>query len=147
MLKEYTNLTSVFLWAGCIIAISFMESWLKFRAPGVTVPVGLSIGKLVFNALNKIEWMFAAVILVNYLLDKREMSTGIILWFVLAFWFVIVQTFWLLPALDARANAVITGKTVAPSSLHRYYVAAEVIKLGSLFVLGFQLFKVFVGSN
>lgn len=46
-------LTSVFLWSGCIIAISFMESWLKFRAPGVTLPIGLSIGKLVLRHLTK----------------------------------------------------------------------------------------------
>ena len=42
-----------FLWIGFICAISFMETRLKFRAPGVTLPIGLSIGKLVFRALNK----------------------------------------------------------------------------------------------
>lgn len=36
-------LLSVLVWSGCIVAISFMESWLKFRAPGVTLPTGLSI--------------------------------------------------------------------------------------------------------
>lgn len=146
MLKEYIILTSVFLWTGCIIAISFMESWLKFRAPGVTVSIGLSIGKLVFNALNKMEWLFAVVILVNYILNKQEMASGIIVWFGIAFCFLLVQTFWLLPALDARANAVISGKTLAPSPLHWYYVTGEFIKLSSLFVLGFQLFKEFVGG-
>jgi hypothetical protein len=97
MVKQCIILTSVYLWAGCIIAISFMESWLKFRAPGVTVPTGLSIGKLVFNALNKMEWMFALVILVNYILNKQEMGMGIIVWFSIVFWFLLVQTFWLLP--------------------------------------------------
>lgn len=53
MVSQYIMLLSVFVWCGCIIAISFMESWLKFRAPGVTLRIGLNIGKLVFNALNK----------------------------------------------------------------------------------------------
>ena len=44
-----------FIWAGFVCAISFMEAWLKFRAPGVTLPVGLSIGRLIFSALNKVE--------------------------------------------------------------------------------------------
>ena len=51
-----------FIWAGFIGAISFMESWLKFRAPNLTMPVGLGIGKLVFSALNKVEWALAIVI-------------------------------------------------------------------------------------
>lgn len=94
MVKQYIMLTSVFLWSGCIIAISFIESWLKFRAPGVTVPIGLSIGKLVFNALNKMEWLFAVIILVNYILNKQEIGTGITVWFGIAFCFLLVQTFW-----------------------------------------------------
>lgn len=92
------------------------------------------------------EWLFASVVLINYILNKHEIVMSIVVWFGIAFSFLLVQTFWLLPALDARTNAVISGKTLAPSSLHWYYVAAEVIKLSSLFVLGFQLFKEFVGK-
>ncbi len=60
----------VFMWMGFICAISFMEAWLKFRAPGVTVPIGLGIGKLVFGALNRVEWVFALVILSIWLLGR-----------------------------------------------------------------------------
>lgn len=58
-------LVAIFLWSGCILTISFMESWLKFRAPGVILPIGLSIGKMMFNTLNKIEWFFAATIVIT----------------------------------------------------------------------------------
>ena len=144
MVKEYIMLTAVLLWSGCVIAISFMESWLKFRATGITVPVGLSIGKLVFGALNKMEWVFAAIILVSYFFNESTIHSSIIGWFAIAFASLIVQTTWLLPALDARAVAVINGKKLPPSSLHWYFVTAEVIKLTSLLVLGFQLFKEFI---
>lgn len=146
MVRQYLMLMAVFVWSGCIIAISFTESWLKFRAPGVTVPIGLGIGKLVFNVLNKMEWLFAAVLLVIYIISKQEVGTSIIVWFGIVVWFLIVQTFWLLPALDARANAVISGKALAPSSMHWYFVVAEIIKLSALFTLSFRLFKVFVAK-
>ena len=46
------------VWTGMIAGISFLETPLKFRAPGVTLPLGLGIGQLVFRALNKTEWAF-----------------------------------------------------------------------------------------
>ena len=144
MVKQYIMLLAVLIWSGCVVAISFMESWLKFRASGVTLPIGLSIGRLVFNALNKMEWFFAAVLLVGYFLNKAQINTFSIVLFALAVCLLVMETFWLLPALDARANIVISGKPVAASSLHWYFVVAEVIKLGALLTLGFQLFKVFV---
>lgn len=54
----------IFFWCGCVTAISFLEAWLKFRAPGVTVPIGLGVGRLVFAALNKLEWALAIASLV-----------------------------------------------------------------------------------
>ncbi|MFT4087805.1 MAG: hypothetical protein QM658_11780 [Gordonia sp. (in: high G+C Gram-positive bacteria)] len=43
----------VFLWLGMVAAISFLEAPLKFQAPGITVPLGLGIGRLVFRALTR----------------------------------------------------------------------------------------------
>jgi hypothetical protein len=34
-----------FVWLGMVLAISFLEAPLKFRAPGVTLPIGLAIGR------------------------------------------------------------------------------------------------------
>jgi hypothetical protein len=36
------------VWLGMVLAISFLEAPLKFRAPGVTLAVGLGIDRLVF---------------------------------------------------------------------------------------------------
>jgi hypothetical protein len=141
--KQYVMMSAVLVWSGCIIAISFMESWLKFRAPGVTLPIGLGIGKLVFNALNKMEWFFAAVILISYFFNKPQVDTLSLMLFALALVLLLIQTFWLLPMLDARANIVISGKELQSSSLHWYFVVAEVIKVGSLLILGLRLFRSF----
>ena len=128
-----------FLWSGFICAISFMESWLKFRAPGVTMPIGLSIGKLVFNALNKVEWFFAILISICLFLLRNEISSMPALWLIVIVAILVTQTAWLLPALNNRAKAVISGKTLPRSMLHWYFVIAEVIKLVSLILFGFSL--------
>ena len=129
-----------FTWIGFVSAISFMEAWLKFQAPGVTLSVGLNIGRLVFNALNKVEWVFAitALILVyagGELIFKR---TLILLIPILV---LLLQTFWLLPALDHRALLQIGGTAVGSSKLHFYYVGGEVIKVISLILFAFKILK------
>jgi hypothetical protein len=50
-----------FVWLGMVLAISFLEAPLKFRAPNVTLQIGLGIGRLVFRALNTVEVVFAIV--------------------------------------------------------------------------------------
>ena len=52
-----------FVWLGMVLAISFLETPLKFRAPGITVPLGLGIGRLVFRALNTVEVVLAAALI------------------------------------------------------------------------------------
>lgn len=54
-----------FLWLGMVLAISFLEAPLKFRAPGVTIPIGLGIGRMVFRALNRAEIALTAAIAVT----------------------------------------------------------------------------------
>lgn len=139
--KDPLIIVAVFLWIGFVAAISFMESWLKFRAPGVTMPVGLSIGRLVFNALNKAEWIFAIAIFAGFMISKQNLFSSDILLFYLAFILLNLQTFWLLPALDKRAEMHIKGMETGPSLLHIYYVAMEVIKVVSLFIFGIKQFK------
>ncbi|MES2394881.1 MAG: hypothetical protein V4549_02710 [Bacteroidota bacterium] len=134
--------TATFLWIGFVCAISFMEAWLKFRAPGTTVPLGLGIGRLVFNALNKVEWIFAIAIIVNIIwLGSIELWEWQNLLIIIPFALLLIQTFWLLPALDTRAELHIQRQTVPPSNLHFYYVGMEIIKTICLATFGLSLFK------
>ena len=139
--KVIIALVAVFLWIGFLGAISFMEAWLKFRAPGVTVALGLGIGKLVFYALNKMEWIFAAAIMLNILLYKNKVVNRNMLFLIIPVILLIVQTAWMLPALDARADAHIAGNIPAASNLHLYYIGAEVLKLICLLFFGITLFE------
>ncbi len=133
-------LAAVFIWIGFVCAISFLEAWLKFRAPGITVPLGLGIGRLVFNALNKVEWVLAIIMIVNIFMSKGWTFTSTDLIYFVPLVIVMLQSFWLLPALDIRAELHIQGQHVPSSLLHIYFIIAEVVKVAILFILGYSFY-------
>lgn len=134
-----------FLWIGFVGAISFMEAWLKFRAPGITVPLGLGIGRLVFSALNKVEWCLAIIIFISLLLNKGiSLLRTDNLFYLIPVLILIIQTFWLLPALDSRAELHIQGADVPASNLHFVYVGLELLKIISLSAFGILLYKIII---
>ena len=53
------------LWLGLIVGISLIEAPLKFTAPGITIPLGLGIGRRVFFAMNMVEIALAAVLVLS----------------------------------------------------------------------------------
>lgn len=130
-----------FVWIGFVCAISFMESWLKFRAPNVTLSIGLGIGRIIFKALNRVEMLLSLIIFINLLLSGEQLLTLRNLAFFIPLLIVLLQAFWLLPALDARAELRMQNATPPPSNLHFYYIGTEVLKVASLFMFGISLFK------
>lgn len=135
MAIKLIKLAIPFIWFGMIVAISFMEAPLKFQAPGITLPLGLGIGRLVFQMLNRIEMVMAIILAAAFLVDRRGRGLPFYLFLgvaaILAF-----QTLWLLPVLDARADMVIAGETPPGSSEHIVYIVVETIKSLTLLVMG-----------
>lgn len=127
-------LAITFIWAGFLAAISFMEAPVKFTAPSLTLAIGLDVGRHVFAALNKAEWFFTGIS--AFLLFKTKPAWGSKMVWVGVYVILFVQTFWLLPALDARALVYITGNTPPASHLHISYIIIEAIKLAGLIVAG-----------
>lgn len=131
-----------FIWIGFVCAISFMEAWLKFQAPGITLELGLGIGKLVFNALNKVEWALAIIIIIHTFLSRQSIFKGKYLLISLVVFILTIQSFWLLPALFERANMHIEAQSVSSSSFAHYtYIAVEVIKIIALTLFGVSLLR------
>src|SRR5699024_11214387 len=64
------------IWIGLIIGISFIEAPLKFTAPGITIPLGLGIGRRVFLAMNIVEVVVAIVLLIALLCMSRSTTRG-----------------------------------------------------------------------
>lgn len=132
---------AVFIWIGFVCSISFMEAWLKFKAPGITLPLGLGIGKLVFNTLNKVEWFLAVIVFLNIIFAKYEFISLKNLAYFIPLITLALQTFWLLPELNARADLYISGQTVPESNIHFIYIILELMKVICLFIYGFTLIK------
>jgi hypothetical protein len=124
-----------FIWFGLVGGISFLETPLKFRAPNITLPLGLGIGRIVFSALNKVELALAALLLLSFFFARPETKFALFFYGIITF-LLILQTVWLLPALNARAAAVISESFAASSSTHFIYIAFEAIKFILLPVLG-----------
>lgn len=114
-----------------IIGLSFMETPLKFLAPGITTPLGLGIGRLVFIALSIAGWVVLIVLTAMAQARPRESKRGWLL--IAAMWCVmIVESFVIRPALAARSDVIISGGDPGDSWLHYGYIAAELVLLAVL---------------
>ena len=141
-LAAVAQLAVPFIWLGMVLAISFLETPLKFRAPGITVPLGLGIGRLVFRALNAAELVLAVTLTVALLaVNAGEVNLGGATTTVLiAIWtLLLVQVAVLRPRLDRRAHQLIYGQNPPRSHQHLAYVAAECAKVVLLATLGILL--------
>ena len=141
MNRKIIQIAVAFIWCGMLLGISFLEAPLKFQAPNVTLGLGLGIGRLVFFALNKFEIAFALILLVTFLMDRRSIGKFALGSFAAVVLILVLQTVWLLPSLDARAELVISGAAAPFSMTHYYYIGFEVIKLLLVFALGVSLTK------
>lgn len=125
------------VWLGMVIAISFLEAPLKFRAPGITVPLGLGIGRLVFRALNIAEAVLALIVLVGLALAAWP-AAGF--WLLAAILILVVQLAVVRPVLQRRSNRVLAGETSGKRSrMHRVYPALEAFKVVALLAGGLLL--------
>lgn len=140
-IKKLIPIAAVYMWIGFVGSISFMEAWLKFRAPGVTLEIGLGIGRLVFGYLNKVEWAFAILILICITSTCHTIKTAKNLFYFFSLLILTIQTFYLLPLLDDRALQYINHLNPSPSKLHMFYIILEFIKTLGLFAFGIKQFE------
>jgi hypothetical protein len=144
--SQRVGVTIPILWLGFVLSISFMEAWLKFQAEGVTQVIGLSIGRLVFGVLNKVELFFMIALLFSTLKAygfkiNKTLKTILISLLVI----LLAQTFYLLPILDQRAVMIIDGTTPDSTYLHFYYVFLELLKVILLVVFSHQMLSKYKG--
>jgi hypothetical protein len=133
-LGDSVSVAAAFVWLGMVLAISFLEAPLKFRASGITLPLGLGIGRLVFRALNGCEAVLAGALLVGSVLG-RSPAVRLTLATALAV-VLLVLVVGLRPWLDRRAQAIIAGANRTPSRGHGSYIVVEVVTVALLLAAG-----------
>jgi hypothetical protein len=124
----------IMLWAGVLIGVSFLAAPAKFKAPTLTLPVAIDVGRQEFGTLNLAEILLAvaALALAAYGRARRTIWCGL----AVAAAVVALQALWLLPMLDARAEMIIRGETPPRAPWHTLYIAIEVVKLLALLAVG-----------
>ncbi|GAB3391615.1 hypothetical protein GCM10027568_17470 [Humibacter soli] len=125
-----------FVWLGLVLGISFLEAPIKFRAPGITVELGVGIGRLVFRALNTVEAVAAIVLLVSVLVQGPTASAwslglAIALLIMLAIGALVLR-----PLMDQRVRAGDTAERMPRHNLHFGYIGLEVLKVVLLVWIG-----------
>jgi hypothetical protein len=121
---------AVFVWLGMVLAISFLEAPLKFRAPNVTLPIGLGIGRLVFRALNTVEVLLAIVVVVAFISNPPPVR--VITAMAVASGALAVQIVAVRPSLARRADQILAGLQAPRTRSHHIYIALEAIKVVAL---------------
>lgn len=124
------------LWFGMVAAISFLEAPLKFQAPGITIPLGLGIGRLVFFALNVAEGAILVALVIVTLWPRIEPSLrasraqlGVLAALFVVF---LAKILFVRPPLNARTDLVLAGANPGQSPWHYVYIAADVATMALL---------------
>ena len=125
------------IWLGMVLAISFLEAPLKFRAEGLELRVGLAIGRIVFRALNIAEVIWAVVIAVC--LSVAGPSGPVLVIAAVTAVLLAVQLLVEQPRLNRRSARVLAGQDAPRSRAHHTYIALEALKLAALVALGATL--------
>ena len=124
-----------FTWLGLVLGISFIEAPVKFRAPGITVELGVGIGRIVFRVLNTVEGVAALALLAAVLFQGHpspwSLALAIALVVVLAAGALVLR-----PLMDRRVRAGKTAEHMPRNNLHFGYVGLEVVKVALLVWVG-----------
>ena len=111
-------IAAVFVWLGMVLAISFIEAPLKFRAPGVTLQIGLGIGRLVFRAVNACELVLAAVVVACFVITPPTTAAAVAA--AVAVVALLAQVLAVRPRLARRSDAVLAGGDGPRSRAHQW---------------------------
>jgi len=125
-----------FTWVGMTIGVSLIATPARFSAGSITRPVAFDVGRVVFSALNKAEFLALVLLLVTVRVSGR--SSSLWAWCSLLALIVLAQGAWLIPELAARTDIILAGNEPPPSYAHAIYSSLELAKIGLLFFLGFR---------
>jgi hypothetical protein len=130
----------VFVWLGMVLAVSFIETPLRFRAPGVTLKIGLGIGRLVFRTFNAVESLLAVAALAALLMASAPLC--VVVSFLVALAALVIQVLVVRRWLNRRSDAVMAGAEGPRSRGHFAYIGLEAVKAAALLTTGILLLTV-----
>jgi len=116
------------LMAGVFVTVSFLETPMKFQVPGITLPVALELGMMMFGISTKIQCVFLILIIAGMLVSRKKYTKTDFITIAVLLTILLLEKFWMLPVLDNRAQLLSAGKPVLSSEMHNYFIYAESAK-------------------
>lgn len=115
------------VWAGIVTGVSLLATPVKFQAQSLSMPVALEIGRYTFRLLGHVELCFWIATVIAACIARARRPTLILLGLVTLE--VVLQRYWLLPALDNRVSQILAGGPVSFVTGHWVYAFLEVAKV------------------
>lgn len=122
------------VWLGMLLGVSFLATPVKFQALSLELGVALEVGRVTFDIFTKIEWGLALLLVIATFFPRAPRAEMVFT--AAAVLVVSIQAFWLLPVLDMRVEAVISGEPLPPSMHHMAYAFLEAVKAVALGAVG-----------
>jgi hypothetical protein len=117
------------LWAGIVLGVSLAET-VKFRVPTLSRSAAFDLGRTVFHVSQTLQLLPLGMALASGAAGRLSRAAwGCLTAAVVA---LLVQTVWLFPELDARAQTLIAGGVPVGHSSHAAYATLEVLKVLAL---------------
>ncbi|WP_210247464.1 hypothetical protein [Neoaquamicrobium microcysteis] len=117
-----------------LLGVSFLATPVKFQAPSLELDVALDVGRVTFDIFSKIELGLAALLVIATFFPRAPRAEMVFT--AVAVLVVSIQAFWLLPVLEMRVEAVISGEPLPPSPHHLAYTVLEAVKAVTLVAVG-----------
>lgn len=121
-------------WLGMLLGVSFLATPVKFQAPSLDLEVALDVGRVTFDIFSRVEWALALLLVIATFFPRAPRAEMVFT--AVAVLVVSIQAFWLLPVLDLRVEAVISGAPLPPSMHHGAYAVLEAVKAVALVAVG-----------
>lgn len=128
----------IFIWVGCILSITFIETPFVFHQSGLPLSIGLKLSSLIFRTLNTLEWLFAILILLPFLFTPVKRISAHQFVFLAVLLILMIQTIWLFTTHRIPFSMQYQNGTVAGIRLYFLNVVADILKTSCL---------IFVGTN
>ncbi len=138
-MNDLIALSVVYTWMSFVCAIMIMRtrSAFKIQTIGVTAPPALR--QLVWRTHDRVEFVMAALIVLCLFFLSNAPFAATTITFLIPVLILVVQKHWLMPALSQNETIYFNGTAVSQRDLRFFYLACDILKIGSLSVFSLNL--------
>ena len=138
ILLQKLMISIVFIWIGMIMGISCLEAWVKFKTPSLTKNIGLDVGRVVFHAFHRAQWIMFLLLIIIVILQAFSVFYFVVIFFLGLI--LILQTLILMPRLNDKILELQKKKVSKNTQwLHTCYAISEFTKLLLLGLFGYYI--------